>query len=319
MIESEKGKSIELSLDSVGVSRSWRKRSKTALGGRWNRRGRVLGPYGAFDLAEAGYLEEIIDELWVVEGKNLPALESLGNLASHYSEDLAIIMSHPTITDGISEQEAKILATLHTSYERNRLDRFLDPEQVTVEERTIILPLAGEVELTVISARPDVYHAMDLLEHSVRTIEEFMSFPFPRRQIIYLFRSERIAERSANYGAHVSVDPTTWLGTTESFQSMIAHEAGHYYWSGMPRWMEEGGAILLDAVVANGLNEHLDTAPCAIARNIAEFKNLGNDANPIHVDLCHYSLGERLFGICTGTWTTTVFGWLPASVFACPV
>ena len=104
-------------------------------------------------------------------------------------------MSHPTISDGVTDQEAKILATLTTAADpvgyylddHDLLDKLLDPEQVTLEGRTITLPLAGETDITIIRTRPRTDLTMDFLEHSVRSIEEFMGRPFPRRQVIYLF------------------------------------------------------------------------------------------------------------------------------------
>ena len=48
-------------------------------------------------------------------------------------------------------------------------------------------------------------------------------------------------------------------------------------------------------MVTKGLHGRLDQAPCALARNIAEFESLGNDVNPFDYFLCPYSLGERVF------------------------
>ena len=68
---------------------------------------------GLIRLADAGHLEKIIEEPWVIEGRNFPALESLWFLNGSNPEALSKIMSHPTIRDGITDQEAKIIATLH--------------------------------------------------------------------------------------------------------------------------------------------------------------------------------------------------------------
>ena len=72
---------------------------------------------------------------------------------------------------------------------------------------------------------------MDLLEHSVRSIEELMGFPFPRRQLIFLF--EEAPGGGAHKDTHVhirqdeQVDARSFQGAT---LTVLVHEASHYYW-----------------------------------------------------------------------------------------
>ena len=96
---------------------------------------------GLTSLADTGHTARLIEEPWVVEGRNHPALESLQFLKYDHPETLDKIMSHPTISDGVTDQEAKILATLataadpvgHVLDDHDLLDKLLDPEQVTLE------------------------------------------------------------------------------------------------------------------------------------------------------------------------------------------
>ena len=267
----------------------------------WVKDGIGRGEFNAFrgliHLADAGHLVKIIEEPWVVEGRNFPALESLWFLAVNNPEGLSKIMSHPTISDDISDQEAKIVAALHPYLEPDQLDKLLDPEQATLEERTITLPLAGETHLSIVRTRQGADGTMDLLERAVRSIEEFMGLPFPRRQAIYLFEegaSGGSAARNLGTRVVILVDEQTLSG--EQMLGLLAHETSHYYWSSGTFWINEGAATFMESVVNNALHSRLDQPPCFLARSIAELEALKIDPLTFRDDFrCNYSLGERVF------------------------
>ena len=248
---------------------------------------------GLIRLAETGYATQLLEESWVVEGRNHPALESLWYLVINDIEVLSTIMSHPTISDGISEQEAKIIATLWALDDWSLLDMYLDPERVSLEERSITLPMAGEIDLSIVRTHQGTDGTMDLLERAVRGVEEFMGLPFPQRQVIYLFA--HAPKRGGNYRTHI----LNWVDEQnvrpEPTLSLFAHEASHYYWRGLPRWMVEGAATLTQAIAKNTQHGLIEIGPCVLARNIAEFEDLERDPNSIYYEDCIYSLGERLF------------------------
>ena len=253
---------------------------------------------GLILLVNEGYSANLIEEPWVVEGRNYPALEALWVLEAGNPEAVSRIMSHPTISDGISDQEAKIIATLHT-VDFDQLDKLLDLEQVTLEERTITLPMAGKTELTIIRTRPGTNHAMDSLEHSVRSIEEFMGLPFPRRQVIYLFDDaldDVLGQRGRNYFTHVSIRTSEEGNSKESTLTLFAHEAGHYYRLGYAPWVREGAAHIAASVADNTLHGPLISLSCPQSRSIAEFEDWErNSPYSGETHQCRYSLGERLF------------------------
>ena len=263
-------------------------------------------------LADAGHTMKLIDEPWVIEGRNHPALQTLDFLRSSYPETLHKVMSHPTISDGITDQEAKVLATLATAADpvaevlddHDLLDKLLDPEQVILEERTITLPLAGEIELTIIRTRPGVGRTMDLIEQSVRSIEEFMGLPFPRRQVIYLFATAPGGGK--NFGTHVHIRPDEQVWSSERVRagamlSLLAHETSHHYWRGVPRWIVEGAAVFMHIVAADRLHDPIETVlleqfkPCQLVQTISELEALEADPSSFDYYDCLYSFGPLLF------------------------
>ena len=72
------------------------------------------------------------------------------------SKEFRRVMAHPTISDGISDEETAIVATLNDARDFNPdiFDALLDPDTVTLEERTIDLPHTGEMQLTIVRIRP---------------------------------------------------------------------------------------------------------------------------------------------------------------------
>lgn len=176
------------------------------------------------------------------------------------------------------------------------------------EQRNITLPLSGAMQLTIQRSKPGAARSMDLLEHTVRTIEEFMGEPFPVRYVGILFKDAvHATEGSAgtNFGhviaqrARYDVDDGSrdahWL------PSLMSHEVAHYYWRGNETWIDEGAATFMEFIVENartGAPLAADRHPCAYYDNLGELDR----ANPVNPGGsywaefgCNYSLGERLF------------------------
>ena len=246
-------------------------------------------------LGKAGYSQRLLEQPWVVNGKNYAALESLWALQLNKPGTLSTMMSHPAIRDGIDEREAKLIAVLTPDSEPDLFETLLDPEHTTLEERTINLPLAGETEISIIRTGPRTDHAMDSLEQAVRSIEQFMGFPFPRQQVIFLF-DDALGIRGRHQSTHVSIRADEEFKSQKSMLTLLAHEAGHYYWNNSSRWVNEGAAHITASVADNALQGPLISLSCPLGQSIVEVQNWGcvsSTSNRVHP--CHYSLGERIF------------------------
>ncbi len=176
------------------------------------------------------------------------------------------------------------------------------------EQRNIQLPLSGEMQLTIQRSKPGAARSMDLLEHSVRTIEEFMGEPFPVRYVGILFKDAvHAAEGSAgtNFGNVIAqrarYDVDDGSRDAQTLPGLTSHEIAHYYWRGNEDWIDEGAATFMEFIVENartGASLVADQRPCAYYDNLGELDR----ANPALPDSgywaefgCNYSLGERLF------------------------
>ena len=242
--------------------------------------------------------------LRTIEPADLSAVESLTRLAIFERETFYSVLSHPVVSDGISDRLSPIVATLYGVAETNPalIDVLLDPNNVVLEPRTVELPLAGEVVLYIIRTGPGAARSMDLLEHAVRNAEALMGIPLPINYVGMLFEDAVPGSSGGtNFGTHIAFRPEYDIddGSAEAELAgrAIAHEVAHYYWSGNADWIDEGAADFMAAIIEGGQNGRalgVGRPPCAYVGNIAELESLEVKRGDLEVE-CNYSLGERLF------------------------
>ena len=247
---------------------------------------------GLIKLADEGHLLKFIEEPWVVEGRNYAALGALAinNISFDPQEVINWVADHPALNDGISVREAKILATIATPDDAANLD----PDAVIIEERTINLPLAGAVELTIIWTSPGPDGIMDMLESALRRIEATMGLPFPRRQVIY-----KIEPDGPLFGYHSrTYIRLSGFRTHSQLKGTVRHEAAHYYWSwpvagwaslGVNRaWVAEGAANFLASLDEDITSSVEPGSVCDL--NVAEVEQLPYDGPK-----CWYQIGHQFY------------------------
>ena len=241
------------------------------------------------------FLEEI-------DGLDLAALQALENLiwvGEGNKGYLEHVLNHPSLEGGITDHQRTVVAVLFRAMKEHpeMLDVLLDPEQTLVEERSITLPLAGEVALTVIwpgavGTDASATRTMDLLEHALRSHEEFMDVPYPKGHTIVFI---------TDIGSHVG------LGGGEAIiliypahhqsNRVTSHEAAHTYWHRSSTWIHEGAATFLEAISARArtgapLPEPSDS--CSQIDSIAELVRLEYEMKDDFYS-CNYTLGEGMF------------------------
>ena len=242
--------------------------------------------------------------LETIEPPDISAMESLRQLAAFKPSAFLSVMSHAALRDGISDDVTPIVATLDGVAGTNPdlIDVLLETTRVLLERRIITLPLTGEVVLDIIRTAPGAARSMDLLEHSVRGIEEYMDSPLPTKYVGLLYENAVSSSTAGtNFGTHIAILPEYDIDDdsqeAESSGSTIAHEVAHYYWSGNEDWVDEGAADFMASIVEGartGQPIGVTGPPCGYAGSIAELESLGISRGDIEFR-CNYSLGERLF------------------------
>ena len=252
----------------------------------------------ALQLVDMPFLES-------VELADAPAMESLRKLEGNNTARFLEVMSHPVLSDGITDEEAKAVALLWgtNTYKPEYVDDLLTQSGIFVEEKTIQLPLSGEVLLAVFRHRDQVTPSIDYLEHSVTFMEEIMANPLPVNYVA-LFFTDAIPEDVGGkfFRTHIGAKPdydlvgaTRWKHTPFA----IAHEVAHYYWRGNKwDWTDEGLAVFLATLSENrrtGFPVEARKRPCSSAATIGELEAMFSEETGTEGSSCNYPLGEAIF------------------------
>ena len=230
------------------------------------------------------------------------AAASLQRVESHSRDDFQRIMAHPSIADGIDDEEAKLVTLLYgvNLTWPELVEPILSGTGVYLEERTIQLPLAGETLLAVIRVQDQPNRLMDYWEIGVRNMEMFVGEPFPTNYMALFLPRHHPDEKPHGVfpGTHTAqsfgYDEPGWQDpdSGEVWAGQLAHEIAHHYFGGwfwygagersgrMRNWMAEGSAQFM----GNSLSEKVRAGrpvaptlePCHSATTIAEL-----DARPV--------------------------------------
>ena len=242
--------------------------------------------------------------LETIEPPDISAVMSLSRLATFAPEAFVVVMSHASIRGGISNDLAPVVATLYGVAKSNPglIDILLDESKVSLEQRTITLPLAGKVVLSIIRTGPGAATTKDLLEHSVRGAEEYMGLRIPTNYVGLLYEDGVYGSNAGvNHGTHIQILPEYDVADggyeAEFAGSVIAHEVAHYYWGDNQGWVDEGAANFMASFIdgsRTGRPVAVSDPPCGHADSLAGLESLGISMGDVEY-LCNYSLGERLF------------------------
>ena len=241
-----------------------------------------------------------------VESADALAMTSLWHLARWRQDVFRQAMANPTLRDGITDDETKIVAVLHRS-NRTLVQTLLTPDVPMLEEREIDVPGAGKLLITIIRTQPGAERTMDLAEEAIRNISEFMQAPWPTKNIIFLYvRSADTSYAGVHRGTYIEIKSRYGAEDVSPHYALflLTHELGHYFWNyshhGQEGWIVEGGADFVAAVSLNARYgspvEPIQT-PCSHVHTIQaweEWSSSGGDS-PYECESAIYKLGSRLF------------------------
>ena len=231
--------------------------------------------------------------------------------------DLALLTSADWFVDGVDHPEAALITVLYrqsliSSDEFRSLLEFYEYQSGSVS-----LPLAGEVQLSIIRPYPETaikaQGQMQRLENAVRHVEGFFDVAFPQHDVILLYGETGTQTTGIYVGSHMVVDRPVVI--QDDLRRVEAHEVSHYYWgsSAVPIWFREGGAdFLASYVIAQVYGDSLRSRFTDVGgRNAAYCNSLGMDTiQDLQDNLaiigfdeffgrpyygCNYVLGEALF------------------------
>ena len=232
------------------------------------------------------------------------AVKALSEMAYLHLPSFRRALRHPAISDGITDDEARIVALLNGDYvaDPSLMNSLLDPAVTMVEERDIVLPAAGDVTLAVIRSRPGSARSMDLFENAVRATESLLNEPFPAGYVPLFFTGAVPGALSGSHnGSHIAVSTEFDVddGSPEASQAgaVIAHEVAHYYWRWSQPWLDEGAAEFTATYLehqARGDALEPVNYPCGPTQTIRHLQGRSVYATDLAY-ICNYAVGERFF------------------------
>ena len=238
-----------------------------------------------------------------VESADALAITSMRNFWRQDTAGFLELMDTPVFSDGISDDEAKIVLLLESTnrYKPESIPVLLDGTSVFMEERTINLPYSGQVTLSIVRFREQATPSasMERFEHAIRIIDDFMGVPFPTNHLVWFF-DDHSSSPGHHTGLHITSNPEL-DDIGYGGPRYAAHESGHYHWTphkthwignAIQNWMAEGAADFLAMISENarvGRPMVANRAPCLLD-NIRDLEVSESDESG-----CKYRLGQRLF------------------------
>ena len=243
--------------------------------------------------------------LKTLERDDVLAIRAMYRLA--YNASLSSLLAHPTVQDGITDEETLLTVAAGTLQDLAEAGRMLEPGYSSV--KTVAQPTERTPTLNISIVRTEtepVPGTVELVVEAVEFVEDLMQQPLPIEHVILVLDEDAVIEGYAgtNRGFPMTYLPTyeqadrTFLIGGQDFRVGIAHEVAHYYWRSSEDWVDEGMASTIEYMygVARGLvrsrliNQRRDCEAHDLQMLLDEDPDTSNSM--FH---CNYYLGQGLF------------------------
>ncbi len=231
------------------------------------------------------------------------ALEAMTLIVSARPETnaLPLLREQSWFSDGVDDDETALLTVIRSLIYINEAYRKALIEEHRIVTKSVELPLAGDVDLIVVSHKQEVdYDAtFAAMEAGARAQELFLQLPFPFTDIILLLADISIWN-TAGSGNYLGSNTSPYFKLDFPFRTRsVYHEVGHFYfYGGQNRWIREGGADFLATIAevsveATSIEDRMEYVEGRIRTGCDE------NIRELLVDWrrsgCDYNLGERLY------------------------
>ena len=217
---------------------------------------------------------------------------------------LGVFLNHPTVDDGITDDETTLVTAVTTSRDIEQIKRLLSPGNATVE--TIRTSSARTPNLSISIVRAGERRATNtslIIEEAVGYVENAMGMALPTDHVILLLDDTGVTQNFAgvNYGQAIAYlrkgeDGDDWQRA--AFTKGMAHEVAHYFWRGNEDWLDEGIANTIEQNYGRdkGLPPQMmvtEQKGCTVT-TLQALSEMAPEQQSSQFQ-CNYYLGERLF------------------------
>ena len=231
------------------------------------------------------------------------ALNSLLTVLDRLPDLSERLMSQSWFRDGLTEDEAALVVLLREIAGVEGREEVLEDllHRGNVRSATITVPLAGEVDLFVVStSQSGLDEVLETMAYGVETQEAYVGAPWPSRDVIALVESELANPLATgwNAGSHIVL--------LDRSEYLVWHELAHYYfgYTTSGPWLSEGAANFLASHTAeqNGSGTFLSGYGAALAgigdcapHGVRDIQGwIDATAKQAELPWCHYGLGHAL-------------------------
>ena len=217
---------------------------------------------------------------------------------------LAEFMSHPTIADGITDDETVLATAVTTIDDQAYMNSLLHPGNATVE--TIQTSSSRTPNLNISIVRAGTRRVTDssvIVEEAVEYVEDFTGMALPTNHVIVLLDDSGVYKGFAgvNYGEAIAYlrsgeDGSDW--DRAAFMLGMVHEVAHYFWRYGEDWINEGMANTIEHNFGRSIGlprELTATQPKGCTLRTLEELSRANPGRESPQHQCYYYLGEKLF------------------------
>ena len=217
---------------------------------------------------------------------------------------LAEFMSHPTIADGITDDETVLATAVTTIDDQAYMNSLLYPGNATVE--TIQTSSSRTPNLNISIVRAGTRRVTDssvIVEEAIEYVEDFTGMALPTNHVIVLLDDSGVYKGFAgvNYGEAIAYlrsgeDGSDW--DRAAFMLGMVHEVAHYFWRYGEDWINEGMANTIEHNFGRSIGlprELTTTQPKGCTLRTLEELSRANPGRESPQHQCYYYLGEKLF------------------------
>ncbi len=217
---------------------------------------------------------------------------------------LSEFMAHPTIADGITDDETALATAVTTIDDKSYMNALLHPGNATVE--TIQTSSSRTPNLSISIVRAGTRRVTDssvIVEEAVEYVEDAMGMALPTNHVIVLLDDSGVYKGFAgvNYGEAIAYlrkgeDGSDW--DRAAFMLGMVHEVAHYFWRYGEDWINEGMASTIEHNFGRSVGfprELTTTLPKGCTLRTLEELSKANPGRESPQHQCYYYLGEKLF------------------------
>ena len=218
--------------------------------------------------------------------------------------ELATIINHPTLRDGITDGLATLVVAAATLRDAHEIERMLNPGYADIETLSKGTALTPNLKISIVrTGTPRQPDTASGLWSGLEFSERMLQTPLPVSHAIFVMNHNAVPEGHGggnHKGFAIAYNPGFEQGGHQARRQLhFVHETSHYYWIHGENWISEGMAETAAWMYAaeSGAGPGLWKLPrydCE-AQDLEMLMEWNPQGYRAEQRICYYYLGQQLF------------------------